>query len=310
MNSISQNTLPESHNFNSEDEKEFNDDTDTDESYCGSDESEEEEDAAAAAAADAPFSFPKFVKQMFVEQWWSIPSASHHQKLIVILVHAVMLDSGFAAFDKRSKSTVGCFHLRDELTESDLRKESPHLLRLFYTLPRDEDEEEDNCKLIRKAVLEFHFVDDYMTVYANLENSVWCHRRTYRLKVDEYELIPFLNVIWNKCWRSWSNDETCGEEGLIADTSPRKVIDKFLRNVREIIALPLLADLRLAVWFDRLPKDIKLKILELLMPCAADVTKRAMFFEECGDEEKERGLLEKGHFWKRGQVSFRQEFLL
>ncbi|EYU37550.1 hypothetical protein MIMGU_mgv1a010931mg [Erythranthe guttata] len=297
MNSISQNTLPESHNSDSEDEKEFNYDTDKDESYCGSYESEEEDDAAAAAAAaaDAPFSFAKFVKQMFVEQWWSIPSASHRQKLIVIMVHAVMLDSGFAAFDKRSKSTVGCFHLRDELTEFDLPKISPHLLRLFYTLPHDEDEEEDNCndcdfKIIRKAVLEIHFVDDYMTVYANLEDTVWCHRRTYRLKVYEYEVIPFLNVIWNKCWDSWWNDETCGEEGLIADTSPGKVIDKFLRNVREIIALPLLADLRLAVWFDRLPKDIKW-LSELC-------------FSRMATRRKKR-VTGKGHFWKRGQVRFR-----
>ncbi|KAL8060764.1 hypothetical protein ABFX02_02G046700 [Erythranthe guttata] len=246
-----------------------------------------------ATAETVSFSLPEFVKQLFVEQWGN--DAAYYHKLIVIVVHAIMLDFGFASFDTRSNSIVSAFHLRSELN-SDLFK-----ISLFYTLPQN-----DCGKCIRYIVLKFQILGDLMNIYGTLSENASGERRrivTHSVQADEYELIPFLNVIWSNCW--------VNNGGLLIETPSRRAMLEFMRNVRDNLALPLLIDLREASslipppCFMKLPNDIKLKILELLpcvdlatVSCASselrdlglmDYLWKLKFFEEFGDEENKDG---------------------
>ncbi|KAL8060758.1 hypothetical protein ABFX02_02G046200 [Erythranthe guttata] len=207
----------------------------------------DDENLEGGYVARESFSVPGFLRKVFMEEL-NEDSGRHH-KLIITAIHAVMLDSGFVGFDKKTNTVISGSHLRNELP-SDLFRVS-----LFYTLP------ETGGKSVKNVVLKFQSVGKFINVYGTLENGSSVKRAsTHWVKLNEDQLVPFLNVVW----------ADCGEDVLMFDTSPEKEVFAFWRIVKDNLALPLLIDLceesglELPPCFIRLPTDLKLKILESL----------------------------------------------
>ncbi|KAL6498922.1 hypothetical protein OROHE_026429 [Orobanche hederae] len=244
------------------------------------------------------FSVPGFLRKFFMEELGEDTGKDH--KLIITAVHAVMLETGFLSFDKNADMVVNGLHFSNEWPPSLFR------LSLYYTL-----QECLGCahgeEAVKSVVLKFQSMGKFVNVYGTLEN-ISGKKVTYRVQLDEDQLVPFLNVVWANCGVA---DNINGKNGggLLSSTSPEKEVFNFWRNVKDNLALPLLIDLceefglPLPPCFTRLPTDLKLKILEYLS--GVDIAKtscvcselrylgssddlwKMKFVEEFGDGRKE-----------------------
>ncbi|KAL0422508.1 UNVERIFIED_CONTAM: F-box protein SKIP22 [Sesamum latifolium] len=213
-------------------------------------------DGLSAEVVDKSFSVPGFLRKVFMEELGDDCGRNH--KLIVIAVHAVMLESGFVGFDKNANVVVRGFQFRNEWPAGLFR------VSLFYTLPQSPGGAHGEVN--RSVMLKFQSLGKFVNVYGTLGNGSG-KRGTYWVQLNEDELVPFLNVVWANCGIT---DNIRQKDGSISGTSPEKEVFKFWRTVKDQLALPLLIDLReeagleLPPCFMRLPTDLKLKILECL----------------------------------------------
>lgn len=216
-----------------------------------------------------------------------------HHKLIITAVDQVMKEMGL----------LGLYR------NPNVRFEQPFGLfrvSLFYTLPGTSCPAYD--KSINTVVLKFQTLGKFMNVYGTLKDGSG-KTPPYCVKVNVEQLLLNLEVVW----------ENCGQDGKFLDTSPDKEMVKFWRDVKDKLALPLVIDLceeaglELPPCFTQLPKDLKLKILELLP--GADVAKtscvnsemrhlgssdnlwKLKFAEEFGNEKKKKKKAEES--WKK-----------
>ncbi|KAG8387006.1 hypothetical protein BUALT_Bualt03G0208300 [Buddleja alternifolia] len=209
-------------------------------------------DVLLSDVVEKSFSVPGFIRKVFVEELGNDSGRDH--KLIVIAVHAVMLESGFVGFDKNANVVVNGFQFRNEWPSRLFS------VSLFYTLP----EILTGANAIKSTVvLKFQSLGKFINVYGTLGNGSG-KKGTYRVQLNEDELVAFLNVVWANCGVT---ENISGQNG---DFSVEKEVFKFWRNVKDNLALPLLIDLceesglELPPCFTRLPTDLKLKILESL----------------------------------------------
>ncbi|KAL7119160.1 hypothetical protein ACP275_02G046600 [Erythranthe tilingii] len=205
------------------------------------------ESSAAKKVVGNSFSVPKFLREVFTEELGQASGGCRRHWLLVLAVHAVMLDSGFLEFDKKSKKVVRGFgfHSRGDL---------PSDLSLFYTpVPRGASAE----NVI--VVLKFQPLGKFMTVYGALDNAS-SKRNTYSVQLNEDRLVPFLKFVW----------ADCEVDGGLLNTSPEKEVSKFWIDVKDKLVSPLLIDsykksgLEYLPCFTSLPADLKLNILECL----------------------------------------------
>lgn len=244
---------------------------------------------------DKSFSVPGFLRKVFAAELGDDDSGRDH-KLIVIAVHAVLLESGFVGFDETANVVVDGFQLRNEWPSGLFR------VSLFYTLPesvRSAGTGTGTGQATKNVVLKFQSLGKFINVYGTLGNGS-AKRGTYRVQLNEDELVPFLNVVWANCGVM---EIVSGQDGESSSTSAEKEVFKFWRIVKDNLALPLLIDfceeagLELPPCFMRLPTELKLKILESLP--GVDVAKVSSVCSEL------RYLASSDDLWK---VKFGEEF--
>ncbi|KAL8541630.1 hypothetical protein ACS0TY_002773 [Phlomoides rotata] len=210
-------------------------------------------DGLLEEVVDTSFSVPGFLRKVFAKELGDDDGLNH--KLVVIAVHAVILESGFVGFDEKANKVVDGFQFRNEWPSCLFT------LSLSYTLPGSLFGE-----AVKSIVLKFQSLGKFMNVYGTLSNGEG-KRGVYSVRLNEDELVPFLNVVWANCG---TLEYFSGKDGEVLDTSPEKEVFKFWRTVKDNLALPLLIDFCEEAGFElppclmRLPTELKLKILELL----------------------------------------------
>ncbi|CAH2050099.1 unnamed protein product [Thlaspi arvense] len=192
------------------------------------------------------FSVPCFLRKVFRKEVGEGGGGDH--KLLVIAVHAVLLESGFVGFDSISRMKVEGFHLPDEWPSRAFT------LSLWYTLPEIVNGAET-------VVLKFQSLGKYVNVYGSLTEK---GSKSYRVCLAEDQLVFFLNLLWANC----ESVDLMSEKN--SSVKPEKEVFEFWKTVKDRLALPLLIDLCDKAnlppppCFMRLPTDLKFKILESL----------------------------------------------
>ncbi|XP_004228659.2 F-box protein SKIP22 [Solanum lycopersicum] len=197
------------------------------------------------------FSVPGFLRKVFTEELKDDDGGREH-KLLVVAVHAVFVESGFVLLDPNTLTEVNvsqclkywCLGYRKTL---------------FYTLPEVIDHVKgDNCNVIHCIELKFQSLGKFFIAHGSLSGGG--KGSTFRVTLNEDQLVPFLNVVWANCGLNEVVDGDFGEKEVFV----------FWRNVKDGLVLPLLIDLCeksgfvLPPCFTRLPTELKLKILESL----------------------------------------------
>ncbi|GFP88655.1 putative F-box protein at1g23770 [Phtheirospermum japonicum] len=212
------------------------------------------------------FSVPGFLRNVFMAELGDDAGKDH--KLIIVAVHAIMLETGFVGFDKNANVVVDSFRFRSEWPSSLFN------MSLCYTLQESLSSGVSDQTVIKGVVLKFQTLGKFINVYGTLENGSRMKSSTYRVQLDEDRLVSFLNFVWANCG---------GEDEGILGILEKKVFE-FWRTVKDHIALPLLIDLceeiglPLPPCFMRLPTDLKMRILESLP--GADVAKASCVCSE------------------------------
>ncbi|XP_059652566.1 F-box protein SKIP22-like [Cornus florida] len=193
---------------------------------------------------DDRWSVPCFLRKVFGKE--AVRDGGGYQ-LLVIAVHAVLLESGFVRVDPVSKLILDGFN-PDEWPSSSFK------MVISYTLP----EILGAGNGIETVVLRFASVGKFLNIYG--------FPGSYQVYLDKDRLVPFLNVVWANC--GWF-DESNGKD-LYSDTYPEIEVFKIWKIVKDKIALPLLIDLCEKAGlapppcFMSLPTSLKRKILESL----------------------------------------------
>ncbi|KAL3621065.1 hypothetical protein CASFOL_035977 [Castilleja foliolosa] len=230
-------------------------------------------------------SVPGFLRKVFIAELGNDPGKDH--KLIIIAIHAVMLETGFVGFDKKANIVVNGFSFSNEWPSSLFN------VSLCYTLQESLSNAGSGKTVKKSIVLKFQTLGKFINVYGTLENGPGKKNSTYRVQLDEDQLVSFLNVVW----------ANCGEEAGGVFCLLEKKVFEFWRTVKDNIALPLLIDLceeiglPLPPCFMRLPTDLKMKILEYLP--GVDVAKASCVCSEL------RYLGSSDDLWK---IKFGEEF--
>ncbi|XP_057495920.1 F-box protein SKIP22-like [Actinidia eriantha] len=237
------------------------------------------DDDGSTVEAAKSFSVPCFLRKVFKKE---VGEGGDH-KLLVIAVHAVLLESGFVALDSVTKMKVEGFYLLDEWPTSEFS------VSLWYTLPEiiNQGVSEDG---IETVFLKFRSLGKYVNVNGSLARN---GSGVHRVCLDEDRLSFFLNIMWANCD---STKEKNGK-GSFSHLHPEREVFEFWRTIKDSLALPLLIDLCEKAGlpsppcFMRLPIDLKLKILECLP--GVDVAKVGCVCSEL------RYLSSNDDLWKR-----------
>ncbi|XP_059653071.1 F-box protein SKIP22-like [Cornus florida] len=196
------------------------------------------------SVAEEGRSVPCFLRKVFGKE---VVGDGGGYQLLVIAVHAVLLESGFVRVDPVSKLILDGFNPAEWPSSS-------FKMVISYTLP----EIIDNVRSVETVVLKFVSLGKFLNIYG--------FPGSYQVYLDKERLVPFLNVVWANCG---SFEELNGKD-LYSDTYPEKEVFEFWKIIKDKIALPLLIDLCEKAGlapppcFMRLPTDLKLKILESL----------------------------------------------
>ncbi|KAH0724331.1 F-box protein SKIP22-like [Solanum tuberosum] len=197
------------------------------------------------------FSVPGFLRKVFTEEL-NDDDGSRDHKLLVVAVHAVFVESGFVLLDPITFTEVSVSQFL-KYWSSGSRK------TLFYTLPEVIDHVKGgNCNVIHCIELKYQSLGKFFIAHGSLSGGGSVS--TFRVTLNEDQLVPFLNVVWANCGLNEVVDGDFGEKEVFV----------FWRNVKDGLVLPLLIDLCeksglvLPPCFTRLPTDLKLKILESL----------------------------------------------
>ena len=211
-------------------------------------------------------------------------------KLMVIAVHSVLLESGFAWFDPVSGTRVDRFGLFD-----NWRPSMAFTLSFHYTLPEILSNQGSSSNVIETVVLKFQIMGRFVNVVGSLTSG---GSGNYRVCLDEQKFVPSIGSLSPN------------------DDSERQVYQLW-KIVKDQLALPLLIDLCAKAGlpsppcFMRLPSELQMKILEFLpgteiakmgcvckelqyLSCNNDLWGRK-FEEEFGDEAGSRSVF----YWKK-----------
>ncbi|KAK9286155.1 hypothetical protein L1049_014537 [Liquidambar formosana] len=241
---------------------------------------------SGSAVVGKKFSVPSFLRKVLRDE---LPDDVSDHRLLVIAVHAVLLESGFVGFDSVTGIRVDRFHLPDEWPSNAFT------MSLWYTLPELITSGSDE---IENVVLKFQSLGRFVNVYGSLgKNGSGLHW----VCLDEYRFVQTIDLVWAKCDSTYEMSESDGYSN--SNSYPDSEIFEFWKIVKDGLALPLLIDLcdRAGLvsppCLMRLPTELKLKILELIP--GVDVAKVACVCSEL------RYLSSNSDLWKQ---KFVEEF--
>lgn len=222
---------------------------------------------------------PLFVKSVLREA--AIGDDASDFKLLILAVHAVILESGFIRVDQVSGMAVNCSHLLDDFPSG-----SSPVKSLRYTLP------EILTKGSSESVsLKIQTLGHIVNVCGSLSNDNGS--RLHMVYLDRNKFAPPLDFLLANSESKVGDDESGNRE---------KVFELW-KMVKDGLASPLLIDLceksglDLPPCFMRLPTDLKLIIMENLP--GVDLAKVACLNSEM------RYLASNNELWKK---KFKEEF--
>jgi F-box protein 7 len=203
-------------------------------------------------------SVPTFLRKVFNDELGDVGGRRH--EILVIAVHAILLESGFVGFNPVSNTLINRLELRKEWPLSMF------MMNLSYTLPNLITKSPNDPIGTDFVVLKFQTLGNFLNIYGSLSSGTTT--TTHSIQLDEDQLIPFMNIVWANCGLS---ETIMFQQGVCSKTTtPEAEVLKFWNNVKDSLALPLLMDfcekagLKLPPCFTVLPTEIKLKIFESL----------------------------------------------
>lgn len=187
---------------------------------------------------------PSFLKNVFENEIGSSSSSGNgsDNMLLKVAVHAVLLESGFVAYDPVSCTKRDGFRLPDKFPLSPLH----------YTIP-----EVLSSRSVQTVAVKFQNLGKFVNVNGSLTNKF-----IYHVCLDVSRFAPAFNLVWKN-----GNTDSPVDSML---KNPESDVFEFWKHVKDGIALPLLIDLCESVGIAPpsslmlLPTYLKLKILELL----------------------------------------------
>lgn len=206
-------------------------------------------DVEIDGSAAYKYSEPYFLRRVLREE--SRDDVCEH-RLLVIAVHAVMLESGFVAFDSLTGNRVDRFHLPAQCPPTAFT------ISLRYTLP---DLLDNGSNAVESVVLKFQRLGHFLNVYGSLAKG---KTGLHRVCLDEYKFAPTIDLMWASCYSSENRNDMC------SSVYPDSEVFEFWKISKDGLALPLLIDLceranlSLPSCFMCLPTELKLQIFELL----------------------------------------------
>ncbi|XP_031276166.1 F-box protein SKIP22-like [Pistacia vera] len=226
--------------------------------------------------------------------------ASAH-KLVVIAVHAILLESGFVGLDLASGKKIDRLRLPSEWPSTAVT------MSLWYTLPEILNNNANN--VIESIVLKFQSLGHFVNVYGCLVRG---DSGLHRVCLNESKFAPIIDLVWTQNGKLDGKDES-------KNSCPEMEVFEFWKMVKDGLALPLLIDLcektglSLPACLMRLPTELKIKILECLpgvdiakMGCVCSEIRylasnndlwEKKFVEEFGDQPYAPGICSwKGRF--------------
>lgn len=213
---------------------------------------EMEVDDEAEVEGNYRLSVPSFLKKVFVKEVGDASIGGEDHNLLVIAVHAVLLESGFVAYNPVSGTKGDGFHLTEAWPSKAFGT------TLHYTLP-----DISASEVVDTVVLKFRALGKFVNVYGLLPKKGF---GVHRVCLDEPRFLPALSSIWKKSDYTGSQNEIDGTRKLY----PNQEIFEFWKMVKDRLSYPLLIDLCEQVGivppscFMLLPTELKLKILESL----------------------------------------------
>ncbi|CAO2813573.1 unnamed protein product [Amaranthus hypochondriacus] len=198
------------------------------------------------------FFVPNFLKKVFVKEVGNSAVSCGNHKLLVFAVHAVLLESGFVAYDPVLRRKVEGFHLSEEWPSLAFG------MTLHYTLPKVSESE-----VVETVVLKFQTLGKFVKIYGFLPNKGF---EVHQVCLDEPMLLPALSFVWKMSDHTDDLVEFAGSRKLF----PNHEIFEFWKIVKDGLSYPLLIDLCEKTGlapppcFMCLPTELKLKILESL----------------------------------------------
>ncbi|XP_054777581.1 F-box protein SKIP22-like [Prosopis cineraria] len=190
---------------------------------------------------------PSFVKRVLRE---TLSNDFNDVELLVVAVHAIILESGFVLLDKVSGVAVSCSNILDQWPSAT------STLSVRYTLPDILTNDSDST---RTVVLKFQSLGHFVNVYGSLSVG---GSGLHRVSFDKRKFAPPVELMLGK---SGSNDNT--NSGVY---NRENDVFQLWKMVKDGLALPLLIDLCEEAGlgsppcFMRLPTELKLKVLEYL----------------------------------------------
>ncbi|XP_039156182.1 F-box protein SKIP22-like [Eucalyptus grandis] len=246
--------------------------------------------ADGSAGVRSKLSEPFFLRKVLKE---GLGGDGGDHRLLVIAVHAVLLESGFVAVNPATGMPADRLRLPDQW---------PFTMSLQYSLPEIVDRTQ-SPNVPESVALKFHSIDNSMTVESD----------SHAVHLDKRRFAPIIDAMWPK---GDDNVEVNGDGGS-SNSSIEKEVFKFWKIVKDDFARLLLIDLidraRLPC-FTSLPTDMKLSIFELLS--GIDLAKVACVSREL------RRLTSTKYLWKQkyveefgeriesGDIDWKQNFIL
>ncbi|XP_075674108.1 F-box protein SKIP22-like [Castanea sativa] len=248
-----------------------------------------------------------FLRRVLREELGGGDGSDH--KLMVIAIHAVLLESGFVGFDSVSGMRVDGFHLRDVWPSKAFS------MSLCYTLPEllgIVNVNGNGYNVPESIVLKFQNVGHCINIYGSLAKG---GSGLHRVCLNENRFVPALESVW--VVNGESNEEIENQDGFLETE-----VFEFWKIVKDGIALPLLIDLcekaglEPPPCFMRLPTELKLKIFESLpgvdlakVGCVCSdlryLSSANELWKQKFEEEFENGRVAKRVFnWKEAFQSF------
>ncbi|MED6156879.1 hypothetical protein PIB30_018450 [Stylosanthes scabra] len=195
-------------------------------------------------------SVPWFVKRVLKE---AIGNDVTDLKMLVLAVHAVILESGFVRVDKVSPLAVGSSHILDEWPSALASS-----ISLRYTLPEILT---SDSGVSRTVLLKFQTLGHLVNVYGSLSDDAGSG--VHRVSLDKRKFAKPLELML-------SNFESKGKFDDDAVVDQQSEIFELWKMVKDRLVLPLLIDLcdkaglEPPPCFMRLPTELKIMILERL----------------------------------------------
>ncbi|KAK3413997.1 hypothetical protein EUGRSUZ_I02495 [Eucalyptus grandis] len=206
-----------------------------------------------SAGVRSKFSEPCFLKRVLREE---LGGDGGDHRLLVIAVHAVLLESGFVAVDPVTGVPAHRFHLSDQWPSTAF------MMTLQYSLPELVAKTQGR-NVSESVVLKFVSLGHFISVYGRLAKTKLALRRVC---LNERRFAPIIDEMWAK----GDDDVEGNEDGGSLNSSSEKEVFEFWKIVKDGLALPLLIDLTeraglpLPSCFTCLPTELKLRIFELL----------------------------------------------